>query len=59
LYFCDPLRIAARDIEHRGLLLAELGLAILLVAVLLLTDRERVDWVARKLRDFIDWLGTE
>jgi len=39
--------------------LAELGLALLLVAVLLLTDHERVDWLARKVRDFIDWLGTE
>lgn len=39
--------------------LAELGLAILLVAVLLLTDRERVDWLARKVREFVDWLASE
>jgi hypothetical protein len=39
--------------------LAEIGLTILIVAVLLVTDRERVEWLAAKLRDFVDWLGTE
>jgi hypothetical protein len=57
--FLRPLRIAAWAVEYRRHPLAEFGLALLLVAVLLLTDRERVDWVTRKLRDFIDWLGTE
>jgi hypothetical protein len=39
--------------------LPEIGLTILVVAVLLVTDRERVEWLAHKLREFVDWLGTE
>ena len=45
--------------ETRRGALPEIGLTLLVVAVLLVTDRERVEWLARKLRDFIDWLGTE
>jgi hypothetical protein len=39
--------------------LAEIGLTLLVIGVLLVTDRERVDWLARKIREFVDWLGTE
>ena len=59
---CFPPPVVSRRAGYRQYwrhALAELGLALLLVAVLLLTDPERVDWVARKVRDFVDWLGTE
>jgi hypothetical protein len=39
--------------------LAEFGLAVLIVAVLLLTDRDRLEWLAARVRDLIEWLVTE
>ena len=39
--------------------MAELGLAILIVGILLFTDRDRLEWLVGKLRDFIEWLMTE
>lgn len=39
--------------------MAELGLAILIVGILLFTDRDRLGWLVGKLRNFIDWLTTE
>lgn len=38
--------------------MAELGLAILLIGGLLVTDRERLESVTARLRDLIDWLST-
>ena len=38
--------------------MTELGLVILIVGVLLLLDRERVAWVADKVRDLIEWLSS-
>lgn len=37
---------------------AELGLAIFLVGALLLIDRDRVEWVAGKVRELIDWFSS-
>jgi hypothetical protein len=39
--------------------LAEFGIAVLIVAVLLLTDRDRLGWLAGRVRDLIEWLVTE
>ena len=39
--------------------MAELGLGLLIVAVLLLTDADRLEWVATKLRDLIEWMTTD
>ena len=39
--------------------MAELGLAILIVGILLFTDHDRLEWLVGKLRDFIDWVVTE
>jgi len=38
--------------------MAELGLAVFLVAALLVTSRERLEWAAAKLRDLLDWLSS-
>ena len=38
--------------------MAELGLAILIVGVLLVIDRDHLQWLTAKLRDLIDWLST-
>ncbi len=39
--------------------MAELGLAVLIVGILLFTDRDRLELLVGKLRDFIEWLVTE
>lgn len=39
--------------------MAELGLAVLIVGILLFTDHDRLEWLVGKLRDFIEWLVTE
>ncbi len=36
--------------------MAELGVAILLIGALLVIDRQRLEWLAAKLRDLIAWL---
>ena len=38
--------------------MAELGLAILVIGVLVIIDRERLVWVTAKLRDLITWLSS-
>ena len=38
--------------------MTEFGLAILLIGALLITDRERLDWVTAKVRDLSEWLST-
>ncbi len=37
---------------------AELGLAILVIAGLLVIDRDRLEWATAKVRDLIDWLSS-
>ena len=38
--------------------MAELGLAILVIGALLIIDRDRLAWIAAKLRDLFDWLSS-
>ena len=38
--------------------MTEFGLAILLIGALLITDRERLDWVTAKIRELSEWLST-
>jgi hypothetical protein len=37
----------------------EVGLAILIIAVLLLTDQERVQWLLEKMQQLFQWLTSE
>lgn len=36
----------------------EIGLAILLLGLLLLTDRRRLQWVVEKVRQLLEWLSS-
>ena len=38
--------------------MTEFGLAILLIGALLVTDRERLEWVSTKVRELSEWLST-
>lgn len=38
---------------------AEVGIAILIVAVLLLTDQDRVQWLLEKMQQLLQWLSAE
>ncbi len=38
--------------------MTEFGLAILLIGALLITDRDRLEWVSAKVRELTDWLAT-
>ncbi len=38
--------------------MTEFGLAILLIGALLITDRDRLEWVTAKVRELTDWLAT-
>ena len=38
--------------------MVEFGLAILLIGSLLITDRERLEWVSAKVRELSEWLST-
>lgn len=37
----------------------ELGIAVLVVAVLLLTDQQRVHWLLEKMQQMFQWLSSE
>lgn len=37
----------------------ELGIAVLVVAVLLLTDQQRVQWLLEKMQQLLQWLSSE
>ncbi len=39
--------------------MAEIGLAILILAVLLFTDEGRVQWFFRKVQQLVEWLSAE
>ena len=38
--------------------MTEFGLAILIIGALLITDRDRLEWVTGKARDLMDWLSS-
>ena len=38
--------------------MGEFGLAILIIGTLLITDRERLEWVTGKARELMDWLSS-
>ncbi len=38
--------------------MTEFGLAILIVGALLITDRERLDWVTAKARELMEWMSS-
>ena len=38
--------------------MTEFGLAILLIGALLITDRERIEWISAKVRELSEWLST-
>lgn len=38
--------------------MAEIGLVILIVGALLITDRDRLEWATGKVRDLIEWLSS-
>ncbi len=38
--------------------MTEFGLAILLIGALLITDRERLEWISAKVRELSEWLAT-
>ncbi len=38
--------------------MAELGLAILVVGALVVIDRDRLSWLAGKVRELMDWLSS-
>jgi hypothetical protein len=38
--------------------MTEFGLAILLIGALLITDRDRLEWVSAKVRELTEWLAT-
>ena len=38
--------------------MTEFGLAILLIGALLITDRDRLEWISAKVRELADWLAT-
>lgn len=39
--------------------MAEIGLAILILAVLLFTDKNRVQWLLRNVQRLVEWLSAE
>jgi hypothetical protein len=38
--------------------MVEFGLAILVIGALLITDRERLEWVSAKIRELSEWLAS-
>ncbi len=38
--------------------MTEFGLAILIIGALLITDRDRLEWVTGKARELMDWLSS-
>lgn len=38
--------------------MTEFGLAILLIGALLITERERLEWVSAKVKELTEWLST-
>ncbi len=38
--------------------MTEFGLAILIIGALLITDRDRLEWVTAKARDLMEWLSS-
>jgi hypothetical protein len=39
--------------------MAEIGLAILILAVLLFTDKGRIQWFFQKIQQLVEWLSAE